>query len=375
MSGRSRAATALTVVLLTACGPLAGAAPAWADTSAPAQAAVAVAVAVDEAADEAPSATTLAAEAARNEVLRIAKSGLPAELRASAWNALRSTLGDAAISDWLAPGGGYDLAKQRLRDTRTRNRLFCERVVATHTPEFSPQVHAAAKGAVKGTDTDRATFVRTGYTEAQQRDRDVRASDAAHQQDVAARERDFVRALATTDPGEQVRAAAQWAMRAVATDADVAEFFGYGWSNGATLDLEGYRLRIADGETRRHHALSLLLHKAVAAEEALKDAVDAAKARAEAQAAWHAVADQADEARRTWLAEQEATATQTENWRAIAEAAKAGADGIWKNIAGPAGANQQFWAQEGAGAVETAAYWQDMFERARDSENRVKGAA
>ncbi len=165
-------------------------------------------------------------------------------------------------------------------------------MAATHTPEFSPQVNAAARTALKGTDPDRAAFVSTGYERAQQRDREVRAADTEHQQEVAARERDFVAALAATDPGGEVRTAAQWALRPGATDADVAEFFGYGWATGATLDLEGHRLRIADGETRRHHALTLLLRKALAAEEALKGAADAAKARAEAEAAWRSVADQ-----------------------------------------------------------------------------------
>ncbi|MFD5935187.1 hypothetical protein [Streptomyces sp. NPDC060333] len=372
VSGNARAATVLTVALLTLAGPLAGATPAWAGPSSPPRATLAA----DEAPSDAPpSVEALAAQAARDEVLRIAKSGLPAELRTSAWNALRSTLGDEAIAAWLAPGGGYDLAKQRLRDTRTRNRLFCDRVVATHTPEFSPQVYAAAKNAVRGTDNDRAVFARTGYEQARQRDRDARAADTAHQQEVAAKERDFVRTLAATDPGAEVRVSAQWAVRPGATDTDVSEFFGYGWYSGATLDLEGHRLRVTDGETRRHHALSLLLRKAVAAEAALKDASDAAKAKAEAQAAWHAVAGQADEARGTWLAEQAVTSAQAENWRQVAEAARAGADGIWKNIAAPAGLNERFWTAEGKSAAESAAYWQGVFDRARESENRVRGTA
>ncbi|MEV6574426.1 hypothetical protein [Streptomyces sp. NPDC051577] len=79
---------------------------------------------------------------------------------------------------WLAPGRGHDLAKQRLRDTRTRNRLFRARVVSTHTPEVSPQEYAAAKSTARGTDNDRAMFVRTCYEQARQRDRDVRAADA-----------------------------------------------------------------------------------------------------------------------------------------------------------------------------------------------------
>ncbi|MEU9417963.1 hypothetical protein [Streptomyces sp. NPDC048272] len=103
------------------------------------------------------------------------------------------------------------------------------------------------------------------------------------------------------------------AARPGATDADVSEFFGHGWSGGATLGLEGYRLRVTDGETGRHHALSLLLRKAVDAEAALKDAADVAKAKAEAQAAWHAVAGQAADARGAWLAKHAATSAQAGN--------------------------------------------------------------
>ncbi|MFJ9080244.1 hypothetical protein ACIRO3_34155 [Streptomyces sp. NPDC102278] len=102
---------------------------------------------------------------------------------------------------------------------------------------------------------------------------------------MTSRQRDFVRSLAATDPGVEVRVPARWAVRPGATDADVSEFFGHGRSGGATLGLEGYRLRVTDGETHRHHALSLLLRKAADAGAALKNAADVAKAKAEAQAA------------------------------------------------------------------------------------------
>ncbi|MEW9510940.1 MULTISPECIES: hypothetical protein [Streptomyces] len=360
MRGRIRTATALTVALLI-CGS-----PAWAATPVPPASAVVTA-------DEAASVTALAAEAARNEVTRIAKSSLPAELRTSAWNALRSTLGDEAIAAWLEPGGGYDLAKQRLRDTRTRNRLFCERVVVTHPPAFSPQVNAAAKNAVKGSDNDRAVFVRTGYEQAQQRDRTARAADTAHQQEVAARERDFVRGLSVADPGAEVRVAAQWAMRPGATDTDVAEFFGYGWVNGATLDLEGYRLRVADGETRRHHALSLLLRAAVAAEEALRGASDAAAARAEAERAWQAVAAHAQGAETAWRVEREHAGKQAEAWKGVQALAQGAADELWKRLADPAGENERSWSREEQDAVGSAAFWQDILRQAREGGTRVAG--
>ncbi|MFF4603519.1 hypothetical protein ACFY12_12315 [Streptomyces sp. NPDC001339] len=316
---------------------------------------------------------TAAADSARKEVRRLATGHPAAEVRVSAWNVLRNSRGDEAIAEWLAPGGGYDYARDRARTTRSRNKAFCERVIRTHPQEFSPQVRAAAERALKGTAADQAAFAKTGYAEAQRRDRAAREVDDQRQQEVSAKEREFVRQLAERDPGEQVRVAAQWALRAGATDADVAEFYGYGWVSGATLDLEAYRARIADAETVRHHTLSRLIAEAAAAEAAVKDAADAAKARAEAERAWQAVADHADAARKAWLAEQAAAETQSKNWRSIAEAAKGSADGIWKNITDPAEANRDTWAKEQADAAETAGFWQNMFDQARDGEQRVKG--
>ncbi|GLF94986.1 ALF repeat-containing protein [Streptomyces yaizuensis] len=364
--GRRWIASGLVAGVLAGGGVLVGVSPVQAHS------AVAVAVAPVPA-DPSALMVAAAANAARDRVTRLAKSGLPAEIRTSAWNALRSTRGDAAIAEWLAPGGGYDGAKQRLRDTRTRNRAFCERVVSTHPAAFSPEVRSAAQKALKGTDADRAAFVRTGYAEAQQRDRLKREADAAQRLEIAERDRAFVRALADGDPGEQVRVAAQWALRAGATDADIAEFFGYGWATGAALDVEAYRLRVADAEVRRHHQLSLLVARAVAAEAALTSAADTAKARAEAELAWRTVADHADEAHRAWLAEQEATRVQAENWQNIARLSQESADGVWKQITLPAEARQHDWAGEQAEAGAAAAFWQDMADRARDSESRVRG--
>ncbi|MEU4209246.1 hypothetical protein AB0F13_04425 [Streptomyces sp. NPDC026206] len=367
MSRQWWVAQALTVSMLAGGGALVGAAPAFADARVPAVAPA------DQPADQASLMKAAAAEEARNWVLSLAKSRLPAEVRTSAWNALRSTRGDDAIAEWMAPGGGYDAAKQRTRDARARNKAFCERVVATHTKEFSPEVRAAAERALKGTAADQAAFVKTGYADAQRRDRAVRESNAQHKLDVAAKDRDFVRSLAEHDPGEQVRVAAQWALRPGAVDADVAEFFGYGWVTGGTLDLESQRMRVADAETLRHHTLSLLIKQAVAAEEAVKGAADAAKARAEAEQAWKAVSEHSAAAQKAWEAEQAATTAQMENWQNIAKAARESSDELWKNIAQPAEANQDAWSKEQAESLEAAKYWKAMFDRARDGESRVKG--
>ncbi|MEU7186291.1 ALF repeat-containing protein [Streptomyces sp. NPDC045369] len=313
-----------------------------------------------------------AAENARKEVHHYALTHPFAEVRVSAWNALRSE-DPEAIEKWLAPDGGYDFASNRGRTLRSRNKAFIERVVRTHPKSYSPEVRAAAEKALKGTPDQQAAFVRTGYAEAQKRDRAKRDADTQHKQEVAAAEREFVRDIAENDPGQNVRTAAQWALRPGATDDDIAEFYGYGWASGATLDLEGLRSRIAEAETRRHYTLTRLIRVAVATEESVKGSADAAKARAEAEQAWRAVSEHADAAHRAWLAEQAAAETQVKNWRAIAERAKNSAADAWKNIAEPAESNRAAWDKELADAAESTAFWQNMFDRAKEGEIRVKG--
>ncbi|WP_430479721.1 ALF repeat-containing protein [Streptomyces sp. P11-1] len=373
MKSRSIRAALATVVAATALASgtaTAQAATAWA--AAPSAVVAPRSAVADGPADALSAITASAADAARDRVLRLAKSNLPAEIRTSAWNALRSTRGDAAIEEWLTPGGGYDAAKQRLRDTRSRNRAYCEQVVRTHTVSFSPEVRAAAERALKGSEADRAAFVRTGYAEAQKRDRAAREADGRHRQEIAAKDREFVRAMAVNDPGEHVRAAAGWAVRPGSTDADVAEFFGYGWASGAALDLEAYRLRVADAEVRRHHLLTRLIAQAAEAERELLTAADAARARAEAERTWRAVAEHAESARTAWLAEQSAARAQAESWRTVARLSRESADSVWKNITAPAEARQGDWAAEQAEAGEAASFWKDMADRAREGETRVK---
>ncbi|MFE0096314.1 hypothetical protein [Streptomyces sp. NPDC059015] len=354
---------------------LMGGAPAWA-SAAPAPAPVAVPAVPSQ---QAPSKQTLspelaaAVEEARKRVTSMAKTHPAAEVRTSAWNALRSTRGDQALLEWLAPGGGFDGAKQRARDTRARNKAFCERVIATHTAAFSPQVRAAATRALKGGAAEQAAFVATGYTEAQRRDRAARESVEHQRQQVAAADREFVRALGTQDPGEQVRVAAQWALRPGATDADVAEFFGYGWATGATLDLTAYRTRVADAEAVRHHTLTRLIAAATAAEAAVDGAADAARARAEAERAWQAVSEHAGAAQRAWQAEQAAAAAQAENWRIVAQLSRESVERLWQAISGTADDHEAAWSGERTAADEAAAFWKAMFDRARDGENRTRG--
>ncbi|MFD7613495.1 hypothetical protein [Streptomyces sp. NPDC059828] len=371
---------ARTVVVGVLAGAIAaaGVGPVWAGARAAAAAPLARAVSVAVvAADgpERPLSPELAAavEEARRRITSMAKTHPAAEVRTSAWNALRSSRGEEALVEWLAPGGGFDYAKQRARDTRARNKAFCERVVATHTVGFSPEVRAAAAKALKGSVAEQAAFVKSGYAEAQRRDRAAREAGERQGLEVSAGDRDFVRGLSERDPGEQVRVAAQWALRPGAADADVAEFFGYGWATGAALDLEAYRTRVADAETTRHHTLTLLIRDATAAEAAVQGAADAATARAEAERAWRAVSEHADAAHRAWLAEQAAAAAQADNWRAVALLSQESAEQLWKAISGTAGSSENAWAGELAGAQDAAAFWKAMYDRAQDGESRTRG--
>ncbi|MFC8920943.1 hypothetical protein ACFT5C_34990 [Streptomyces sp. NPDC057116] len=382
----------MTVGTLAGAIALAGGAPAWAAAPAAAQrqaAAVVTAVPADapqRATSPLPSPSlspspspspspelAAAVEEARKRVSSMAKTHPAAEVRTSAWNALRSSRGDQALLEWLAPGGGFDAAKQRARDTRARNKAFCERVIATHTAEFSPQVRVAATRALKGTVAEQAAFVASGYAEAQRRDRAAREAGELQRLDVAAADREFVRGLGEQDPGEHVRVAAQWALRAGATDADVAEFFGYGWATGAALDLTAYRGRIADAEAVRHHTLTRLIAQATAAEAAVAGAADAARARAEAERAWRAVSEHAGAAQRAWQAEQAATTAQADNWRTVARLSRESAERLWQAISGTADDHEAAWSGERQAADEAAAFWKAMFDRAQDGESRTRG--
>ncbi|MFB7041623.1 MULTISPECIES: hypothetical protein [unclassified Streptomyces] len=320
--------------------------------------------------EDTAAVTTAAAARAREEVRRIALSSLPAELRTSAWHALRQTGGDEVITTWMSPGGGYEAAKQRLRDTRTRNRLFCERVVRTHPASFAPATRAAAERALKGSDADRAAFAKTGYAQARLADRTAREEAATEQQALLERDREFVRTVAERDPGEQVRASAQWALRPAATDADVREFYGFGWVTGAAVDLEGHRMRTADSEVLRHRSLTLLLEAAVEAEEELRAASDPTAARAEARRAWQAVAGQARTADAAWQAERDHAVRQADTWKGVRTLASGSTEEMWKRIAAPAGDNEQSWTREGQEAADATAFWQEILRQALRGEAR-----
>jgi hypothetical protein len=295
-------------------------------------------------------------------------------VRVAARTAVISSAQDRAVAQFLATG--YESAKSRAAAARSRNLDFARRVLAASVPEVSPEVHAAAEHAVNGTDTDRARFVAGEYAAAKERDRLARASDGARAHALMQADRQFVVGLRDSDPGEQVRAAAAWAVRTGSTDADVVEFFAYGWLTGASLDLEVHRIRLADSDAGWRSRVARLVGEAEAAERAANAAAQegAAQARAAAARAWQAVGDRTAPARTAWAGAEAAALAQATNWQAVAAAALAAGGPNWTPIVGSATINQLDWSAERDTAAEQAQFWTGLLDQALAGERRMTGA-
>ncbi|WP_233598769.1 hypothetical protein [Amycolatopsis sp. WAC 01375] len=234
-----------------------------------------------------------------------------------------------------------------------------QRVLATYTAEYSPRVHAAAKQALLGTDSDRDRFVRTGFAEAKALDTAAREADEQHRQVIAEAERDYVRLLADADPGEQVRLAAQHALRPGRTDTDIREFYATGWMAAAALDVEIFRLRTQDAGILYRALIPRLVADAEAAELEARNAGEAAaeQARLVAARAWATTREKAEEARQAWEAERQLCLEQARYWQAVKDRAAAEADPVWASIATGAEKQRGGWTTETTFAGDEAGRW------------------
>lgn len=309
--------------------------------------------------------------AARKLVRRLAGKDPRAAVRADAWVAWADE-DDAVVTEFLSTG--LAAAEQRAAETSAVDADFCRRVLATYTSEFAPEVHAAAQRALNGTDSDRALFARSGFAAAQQRDQAARDADGALARALVEDDRRYVRALAVGDPGPQVRAAAARASRPEATDADLVEFFAYGWATAAELDLEAHRLRDAEQEARWQAAIGALVTDAQEAEQAALDAsADVAEQlRATAARAWQTAGNGTGPARTAWGEYQDIAAAQAANWHAIAAAAAAAASPNWHAVADMAGHADADWAAEQEWAAQQSAFWKALYDQALDGETRMR---
>jgi hypothetical protein len=351
-----RALTTVAVALAVAVGGVAHALPAYAAAATEAQ------DPVDRAASDKQFVRWVAGKDPRSTV------------RVSAWSALISNNPDAAVAAFLR--SGYDYAKRRAAETRARNLDFAKRVLSTHTAEHSPEVHAAAKRAVNGTDTDRELFARTGYAAAKERDRQAREAAGEHARAIVQADRDYVAMLRDHDPGPQIRASAAWALRPGSTDSDLVEFFAYGWASGAALDLATFCTQAADNDAVWRVRVARLVTDAQAAERAAQEASGEAaeKAREAAAQAWRDAGDGTDPARSAWRDAQTIADAQAANWRAVVIAATAATGPNWEAVIDPARANEAEWIAEQEFAAEQARFWTALLEQALAGEERMRTA-
>ncbi|MEV4348276.1 hypothetical protein AB0J83_27785 [Actinoplanes sp. NPDC049596] len=296
-------------------------------------------------------------------------------VRAAAWGALVSSDVDAALIRFW--DSGYNFAKSRAALNDSRNTDFCQRVLATHTVEFAPEVHAAAAYALGKNAAARESFARTGYEAAKARDRQAREATGAQAAALEQFDRDYVALLRDNDPGEQVRAAATYTLRPAATDADLVEFFAYGWANAAELDVAAFRMRVSDEDARWRAGIERLVADAQAAEQAaLATAGEAAEqARATAARAWADVATRTGTPRVLWADAEQVARAQAANWQQVVAAAN-GATGLnWQAVVGSSGTTAASWAAEQEQAAEQVAYWSGLFADALAGELRMTGGA
>ncbi|WP_235783515.1 hypothetical protein [Amycolatopsis orientalis] len=248
-----------------------------------------------------------------------------------------------------------------------------QRVLATYTAAYSPRVHAAAKQASQGSDADRDRFVRTGFAEAKALDTAAREADEQHRQVIAQAEREYVRLLAESDPGEQVRLAALHALRPGSTDTDIREFYATGWMAAAALDVEIFRLRTQDAGIRYHAVIPRLVADAEAAEMEARNAGEAAaeQARMVAARAWATTREKAEEARQAWEAERQLCLEQARYWQTVKDRAAAETDPVWAAIASGAEKQRGGWTTETAFAGDEATRWQGAREQAQQGYDRM----
>ena len=294
-------------------------------------------------------------------------------VRISAWQALLSSAPEAAIAQFVA--SGYDYAVRLAADKKARNSDFARRVLAAYTAAFAPEVHAAAQYAVNSrSDADRERFANGGFAAAKLRDAAARETQGAQAKALAEADRVFVRNLAASDPGAQVRVSASYAVRAGATDGDLVDFFASGWAFGARLDLETFRRQSADNDTRWRAALARLLDDAAVAEQAARNASAdmAEQTRAVAVRAWQAVGEQTAPGRSYWDDARRMADAQAANWAAVYAAASTATGPNWGAITGPAQAGQTDWDGERAFAEQAKQYWDFLLQQARDGEQRVR---
>ncbi len=305
-----------------------------------------------------------ATDAQRDRVRWLAVIDARWEVRGDAAIALKDESANA-ISKFLSTG--LDAAIRRAATFEQRNIIEIKHALATSTVESA--VHHGSRRALTATHDEKDEFVRNGLAEARRRDA---AGDNQHREDVAKQakeDREYVAALARTDPGAQVRSAARFAANS-GRDKDLAEFFSHYWAAGARLDDEAFRLKLVDLDAKGIAALQRLRAAALAAKAAEDAASGEAKAKlhAETVAAWKALAASAEGTSVDWAAERDRAADHAAAWGRVAEhATGATTQQDWAGVLARAGNSREAWAEAMEEAARQAAFWMDLADDARNN--------
>ncbi|GLY01196.1 ALF repeat-containing protein [Actinoplanes sp. NBRC 101535] len=281
------------------------------------------------------------------------------EVSTAAWSALISDDADAVVK-FLSTGGGYEQARARASSNAYLNDLIIKQAILTSTPATSPIVYLTAVRASNGTLAEKDRYVKTGLQEAKDLDAKHSPVEAVKQQ--AQMDRDYVADLAVNAGGAWVRAAAQRATQK-GSDADIQEFFKYGWASAADCDLQAHRMDLAESQLTYRRRLEQLTVAAQQAQLAYEQASEAAKAKAAADArlAWDTAADVAASTQETWRANEDLAARQAQAWAAVREfALEAATQQDWPGIADRAGVTSESWEAELAWARDQAQQWADL---------------
>jgi hypothetical protein len=318
-------------------------------------------------AETAISVTDPAAQAAadRERVHRLALHDPRPDVQVSAWNALLSSRGDEAITEFLTTG--LAAAKARAAERARRNTEFIQRTNRFSLPGSA--VRATSARVLLGSDAEQDEYVRVGLAKAQQADKDTNNQYQEKLVKMAKEDRDYVSDLAAGDPGVQVRAAANRAL-SQGDDESIDLFFKYYWDSAARLDDEAFRRYTADQDAIWQSDVRRLVGEAQAAEQAELSANGelAAKYRADAIGAWQQAETLADQSSADWLAERTKASQQADAWAAVADHARtASTEQDWVAVLARGNAGRTSWTDEAAWALDQANSWKALADQARAS--------
>ncbi|WP_189114433.1 hypothetical protein [Pilimelia terevasa] len=307
----------------------------------------------------------------RDLVVYLAQRATYEAVRSAAMIALQSPRGDEAIREFFAVGWGQ--AQERAQLDQQMHRHIVARVLATHSPEYSPQVVASARAAERGTDAERAEYVRSGFRVAQERDQATRDADGQAAAALRDADRCYVRGLREVT-GAQVRLAATYATREGATDSDIIQFFHFSWASGARLDTEDFRLTAEAQEVRQVAAIERLTREARAAQKAAESAGDAAKEamRRQAADAWGRVATGGAPAVGSWQQAQQVADAQASFWGQVYRDAVAQSSMNWRPVMKSANAARTDWRQDTLHAQQQVSFWRKLIAEAKEREEQLR---